>query len=147
MLLKQAVWRAFARAWAKTGKRIAARMAMIAITTSNSISVNPRFGIGTVSFPVFRFITIEFSTKKCTPFVSSQQLLRRRTESRHARLVPPGLPPDAPGSGNLPQVEVCGLYHEKVLTSDCVPVLAGVSLPAQIAEAKVRQRMKLYGFE
>jgi len=27
-------------AWAKTGKRIAARIAMIAITTNNSISVN-----------------------------------------------------------------------------------------------------------
>src|SRR5438067_2092068 len=74
MLLKQAVWRALARAWAKTGKRIAARMAMMAMTTSNSISVNPRFGIGTVSFPVIRFITIEFTTKKCTPFRSSQQL-------------------------------------------------------------------------
>src|SRR5690242_16366630 len=35
-------WRAFSRAWAKTGKRIAARMAMIAITTSSSIRVKPR---------------------------------------------------------------------------------------------------------
>src|SRR5438874_2020478 len=33
--------RAFARAWAKTGKRIAAKIAMIAITTSSSISVKP----------------------------------------------------------------------------------------------------------
>src|SRR5207244_6230058 len=41
MLLKQAVWRALARAWAKTGKRIAARMAMMAMTTSSSISVKP----------------------------------------------------------------------------------------------------------
>src|SRR5438105_8312572 len=31
--------RAFSRAWAKTGKRIAARMAMIAITTRSSIRV------------------------------------------------------------------------------------------------------------
>src|SRR5258708_5977501 len=38
----QLAWRDFSRAWAKTGKRIAARMAMIAITTSNSIRVNPR---------------------------------------------------------------------------------------------------------
>src|SRR5437773_4700154 len=37
----QVVWRAFARAWAKTGKRIAAKIAMIAITTSSSISVKP----------------------------------------------------------------------------------------------------------
>ncbi|MBM3497413.1 MAG: hypothetical protein FJX74_01975, partial [Armatimonadetes bacterium] len=34
--------RAFSRARAKTGNRIAARMAMIAMTTSNSISVKPR---------------------------------------------------------------------------------------------------------
>src|SRR2546426_1028590 len=33
--------RAFSRAWANTGKRIAARMAMIAITTSSSIRVKP----------------------------------------------------------------------------------------------------------
>src|SRR5262249_20800914 len=36
-------------------------------------SVNPRVRIGTVSFPVFRFITTEFSTKRCTPFASSRQ--------------------------------------------------------------------------
>ena len=42
-LLRQDAWRAFSRARAKTGNRIAARMAMIAMTTSNSISVNPRF--------------------------------------------------------------------------------------------------------
>src|SRR2546422_7737109 len=39
-LEEQLAWRAFSRAWAKTGNRIAARMAMIAITTSNSINVN-----------------------------------------------------------------------------------------------------------
>src|SRR5437867_2151793 len=33
--------RARSRAWAKTGKRIAARMAMMAITTSSSIRVKP----------------------------------------------------------------------------------------------------------
>src|SRR5436190_789718 len=41
-LLRQAVDRAFSRACAKTGKRMAARMAMIAITTSSSIKVNAR---------------------------------------------------------------------------------------------------------
>src|SRR6266852_1436807 len=41
-LLRQADWRAFSRAWAKTGNRIAARMAMIAMTTSSSIRVKPR---------------------------------------------------------------------------------------------------------
>src|SRR5438067_252074 len=41
-LERQAAWRAFSRAWAKTGKRIAARMAIIAITTSSSIRVKPR---------------------------------------------------------------------------------------------------------
>jgi hypothetical protein len=38
-LLIQVVWRAFSRAWANTGKRIAASIAIIAITTSNSIRV------------------------------------------------------------------------------------------------------------
>src|SRR5881396_1258585 len=42
MFDRQDIARAVARAWAKTGKRIAARMAIIAITTSSSISVNPR---------------------------------------------------------------------------------------------------------
>ncbi len=40
-LLRQLVCLAFSRAFAKTGKRMAARMAMIAITTNSSISVNP----------------------------------------------------------------------------------------------------------
>src|SRR5579872_123940 len=35
-------WRAFSRAWAKTGNRIAARIAIIAITTRSSINVNAR---------------------------------------------------------------------------------------------------------
>src|SRR5216683_2906847 len=42
LLERQVVWRALSRAWAKTGKRIAARMAMIAMTTSSSIRVKPR---------------------------------------------------------------------------------------------------------
>src|SRR5436309_4146481 len=41
-LERQVVARALSRACAKTGKRIAARMAMMAITTSSSISVKPR---------------------------------------------------------------------------------------------------------
>src|SRR2546426_7307536 len=41
LLFRHVVWRALSRAWAKTGKRIAARMAMIAITTRSSISVKP----------------------------------------------------------------------------------------------------------
>src|SRR5438270_7188600 len=43
-LLWQAALRAASRACAKTGKRMAARMAMMAMTTSSSISVNPRRG-------------------------------------------------------------------------------------------------------
>jgi hypothetical protein len=35
----QVACRAFSRAWAKTGNRIAARIAMIAITTRSSMSV------------------------------------------------------------------------------------------------------------
>src|SRR5687768_13051905 len=42
-LLWQLAPRAFSRAWANTGNRIAARMAMIAITTSSSIRVNADF--------------------------------------------------------------------------------------------------------
>jgi uncharacterized protein YegJ (DUF2314 family) len=38
-LLKQATWRAFSRADAKTGKRIADNIAIMAITTNNSIKV------------------------------------------------------------------------------------------------------------
>src|SRR5207249_3894311 len=38
----QEMARALSRAWAKTGKRIAAKMAMIAITTRSSMSVKPR---------------------------------------------------------------------------------------------------------
>ena len=34
------IWRAFSLAFANTGNKIAARIAIIAITTSNSISVN-----------------------------------------------------------------------------------------------------------
>src|SRR6476660_8896228 len=41
LLERQVVWRALSRAWAKTGKRIAARMAIMAITTSSSIKVKP----------------------------------------------------------------------------------------------------------
>src|SRR2546425_8236829 len=39
---RQAAWRALSRAWAKTGKRMAASIAMIAITTRSSIRVKPR---------------------------------------------------------------------------------------------------------
>src|SRR5262245_28703461 len=41
MLLAHTVLRAWARARAKTGKRIAARIAMMAITTRSSIRVKP----------------------------------------------------------------------------------------------------------
>src|SRR5260370_25275041 len=41
-LLVQEVWRAFSGACAKTGKRIAARMAIIAMTTRSSIKVKAR---------------------------------------------------------------------------------------------------------
>jgi hypothetical protein len=40
---KQAAERACSLALEKTGKRMAARIAMIAMTTSNSIKVNPLF--------------------------------------------------------------------------------------------------------
>src|SRR3954468_15561798 len=40
-LERQLAVRAFSRAWAKTGNRIAARIAMMAMTTSSSIRVKP----------------------------------------------------------------------------------------------------------
>src|SRR2546423_997895 len=39
--VRQVMARALSRAWAKTGNRMAARIAMIAITTRSSISVKP----------------------------------------------------------------------------------------------------------
>src|SRR5438034_11201312 len=41
MFERQLACRAFSRAWAKTGNKIAARIAIIAITTRSSISVKP----------------------------------------------------------------------------------------------------------
>src|SRR3954470_17944184 len=41
LLDRQEVWRAFSRACAKTGKRMAARIAIMAMTTSSSMSVKP----------------------------------------------------------------------------------------------------------
>src|SRR5580658_1167062 len=40
-LLTQLMARAFSRAWANTGKRIAARIAIMAMKTSNSLNVKP----------------------------------------------------------------------------------------------------------
>src|SRR5438093_4430190 len=48
---RQVAARAFERAWAKTGKRIAAKIAMIAITTSNSMSVKAFLRRGMSSSP------------------------------------------------------------------------------------------------
>src|SRR5262245_27511393 len=57
MLERQVAWRAFARAWAKTGKRIAAKIAIIAITTSNSINVKARVErrISDIGLPSFEY--------------------------------------------------------------------------------------------
>ena len=43
--VNQGVWRAFSRACAKTGKSMAARIAMMAMTTRSSMSVKARFCI------------------------------------------------------------------------------------------------------
>src|SRR5437667_10379324 len=56
----QVVLRALSRAWAKTGNRIAARIAMMAITTSSSIRVKPRRHVrGPIGFSPFE--TLLFS--------------------------------------------------------------------------------------
>src|SRR5690242_9878193 len=60
LLERQEAVLADSRAWAKTGKRIAARIAMIAMTTSSSMRVKPRLhGLAniTVSFLCWRAIT------------------------------------------------------------------------------------------
>src|SRR5207237_1279936 len=54
---RQLVCRALSRAWAKTGNRMAASIAMMAITTRSSISVNPlrrRDGRARMSFSFHR---------------------------------------------------------------------------------------------
>jgi hypothetical protein len=50
MLLAQLVCLAFSRAVANTGNKIAAKIAIIAMTTSNSISVNPFEDLVLLSF-------------------------------------------------------------------------------------------------
>src|SRR5262245_16492141 len=54
MLLSVAVALAAAFAWAKTGKRIAARIAMIAMTTSSSMSVKPARFLNMFRTPTLR---------------------------------------------------------------------------------------------
>src|SRR3954469_12339561 len=72
MFDRQAVCRAFPRAWAKTGKRIAARMAMMAITTRSSIRVKPVRRRSMVVFSRFdRSVhddTVRFTTGATTSF-------------------------------------------------------------------------------
>ena len=73
----QAAWRAFARARAYTGKRMLARIAMIAITTNSSMRVKPR-----------RFITV-------APFGRDH----RRSNVEYPRM---GYPQPAQGGSVLP---------------------------------------------
>jgi hypothetical protein len=54
MFERQDAPRAFSRAWAKTGKRIAARIAMMAITTKSSISVNPALDLDFIALHPFK---------------------------------------------------------------------------------------------
>src|SRR5438128_8468604 len=54
--------RACSRARAKTGKRIAARMAIMAITTSSSIRVNAGFRVRTI-FLSFRRLSVAGETR------------------------------------------------------------------------------------
>src|SRR3954452_23527073 len=64
--------RAFSRAWAKTGKRMAASIAMIAMTTKSSMRVNPRL-LGSISF--FSFLRDD---KRLTPYRMMKLSARRR---------------------------------------------------------------------
>src|SRR5947208_685956 len=72
------VARAFSRAWANTGKRMAARMAMMAITTRSSISVNAeRRGVRLIvlSFLSWHASGITAGTRASRCY---RELLRRR---------------------------------------------------------------------
>src|SRR5438067_8719100 len=89
LLDKQLEARAFSRAWAKTGNRIAARMAIIAITTSNSIRVNP---------PCFR----------CNRTISYLLLSSDRLEV--GCLLRP-ISPEGAASGRVPHPKVSGGQH------------------------------------
>src|SRR5438067_1852087 len=78
-LLVQLALRAASRAFAKTGKRIAARIAMIAMTTSSSINVNPLHHRLVRGNRVTCFIPF-------VPSTSSQRLLRTRRAAPGAYL-------------------------------------------------------------
>src|SRR5207248_8306485 len=95
MLDTHVAWRALSRAWAKTGNKIAARMAMIAITTSSSMSVNAR------DFTLFSITASSFSQRRphaweadayggCYFRHESRDLLLRRNHEEE--------PGDLPGS-------------------------------------------------
>jgi hypothetical protein len=60
ILLVQAALRAWSLALEKTGNRIAAKMAIMAITTSSSINVNPRLRIPFHLLSSLIFIDVEF---------------------------------------------------------------------------------------
>src|SRR5947209_36722 len=76
VLERQAAERALSRAWAKTGKRMAARMAIMAMTTRSSISVNPGRGPQRYRIGVSPFYGVS------RPYRATIQVLVRRRASK-----------------------------------------------------------------
>src|SRR5712691_9450725 len=113
-LERQAVWRALSRAWAKTGKRIAAKIAMIAITMRSSMRVNAHclalfFIMDLLSLPDDFGATTSFSSFCCLlglamsgiqPRQPAHQLLVPRHPPQphlQVRLLPPVVAEPLPG--------------------------------------------------
>src|ERR1035438_10563506 len=96
-LLRQVTRSAFCLAFASAGSNSAARMAMMAITTSNSISVKPLFPVSdrkvderseehTSELQSLRHLVCRLlleKKKKTQPNTSSQGVLENRVYSRH----------------------------------------------------------------
>src|SRR5947208_4923497 len=76
-LLRQAMLVAFNLARLRAGNNNAARIAIIAITTNNSIRVNPPWNSARLpdEFLVFIYATLKGCYRLCSPFASIQQVL------------------------------------------------------------------------
>src|SRR5947209_8324093 len=90
---RQVVARAFSRAWAKPGKRIAARMAMMAMTTSSSIRVKPGFRVGFMASLLSRMFRGPVHRPKPELLLRRRAQRRRGQERSRSHLWPGGMPP------------------------------------------------------
>src|ERR1051325_3308356 len=102
---RHCVLRACARAWAKTGNRIAARTAIIAMTTSNSIRVKPRTNLYIVCIPFLR-IKSAFDTDRQKPCRSAADLKRILPENSKNREIGVANDRAFPGAVALAEADV-----------------------------------------